>query len=530
MGTRRSVAALVLAVVAVVAAAAPSSADDSAHYRPPVDAPVRDPFREPKSAYGPGNRGLTYDLAPGTPVQAAGPGEVVFAGWVAGTQHVTVLHGDGLRTSYSFLEAISVRRGDPVRAGDVVGRAGPDFHFGVRDGDRYLDPASLFGRVEIRVRLVPHDEAAPDTDQGLLRERIALTATVREKGLLRRAVDWGLQRASQEVQRHVGALRTLVQLDPSVALASGVRSLWSQRRQECTAESATVPPTPARDHVAVLVAGYGSSSHDAAVDDVDTASLGFAPDDVLRFSYAGGRVPDPSDHVAWGNIPARPYEAEDTFTDLRAQGVALADLVEATMAARPGVPVDLVAHSQGGIVTRLALAELERRGRLDALGTVVTIGSPHRGVDLGTAAMLAGDVGRTFLEPVRRLTAGGVDADAPSVSQMSTSSSLVLGLWRDGVPDGVELRTIGASGDLVVPGDRTSVTGHPAAMVGLAGPRAHDALPGHAATTREVALALAGMAPGCRSPAEAIADAFLPELIGFAENSALVGLAAALPG
>ena len=66
----------------------------------------------------------------------------------------------------------------------------------------------------------------------------------------------------------------------------------------------------------------------------------------------------------------------------------LADLVEAVAAEAPGVPIDLLAHSQGGVVVRLALIELERRHGtewLAALGLVATLGSPHGGADLATA-------------------------------------------------------------------------------------------------------------------------------------------------
>ena len=45
------------------------------------------------------------------------------------------------------------------------------------------------------------------------------------------------------------------------------------------------------------------------------------------------------------------------------------------------VPVDVYAHSLGGLVTRVALEELADRGRLDVLGQVVTIASPHAGAD-----------------------------------------------------------------------------------------------------------------------------------------------------
>ena len=529
MGIRRGALALLsFTVVLVLAPARPAGAGDAVTYQPPVDAPVVDPFRPPKTTFGAGNRGLTYDLEPGTPVRASAPGTVVFAGWVAGTRHVTVLHGDGLRTSYSFLESVGVRRGERVGSGAVVGTAGTGFHFGVRDGEVYLDPASLFGVVEVRVHLIPHDEPAPATHDSLLRERIALTRTVEEKGLLRRAVEWGVGRAEREVERSLDALRMVASLDPLTAIARGTRTFLERRRVACTDRSVDTPSAPAEGRVAVLVAGYGSSSLDAAVDDVDTTALGH--DAALRYSYAGGRVPDRRVAADLASIPAMPYAPAHTFTDLDEHGLALADLIEATMDARPGSPVDLIAHSQGGVVVRLALVELARRGRIGDLGTAVTIGTPHRGVDLGSAASLAGPVGRWFLSPVAELSAGGVDPDATSVVQMASASSLVLELRRDGIPDGVDFRTIGAAGDVVVPGDRATVDGEPGAMVGLAGAHAHDALPGDQATTRELALAIAGQPPGCRGLVASLADAFLPEAIGFAQNAALLGAVVALPG
>jgi murein DD-endopeptidase MepM/ murein hydrolase activator NlpD len=128
-------------------------------YAPPVEAPVADPFRPPPEPWRSGNRGIEYATAPGTQVHAIGPGAVVFAGAVAGSLHVTVLHPDGLRSSYSFLAAIRVRVGQRVRGGALVGVAGERFHVGVRRGRTYLDPASLWGRPVRggRVLLVPLD-------------------------------------------------------------------------------------------------------------------------------------------------------------------------------------------------------------------------------------------------------------------------------------------------------------------------------------------------------------------------------------
>jgi murein DD-endopeptidase MepM/ murein hydrolase activator NlpD len=126
-------------------------------YRPPLVAPVIDPFRPPAEPWLPGNRGIEYETVPGSPVHAIGPGLVLFAGSVAGQLHVTVLHPDGIRSSYSFLAAISVAVGDRVVGGQQVGVTGATFHLGARRGSTYIDPASLFGTPvgEASVFLVP---------------------------------------------------------------------------------------------------------------------------------------------------------------------------------------------------------------------------------------------------------------------------------------------------------------------------------------------------------------------------------------
>lgn len=156
--------AIVLAVLLVALLAGPARAGppptptgDPA-YIPPVEAPIVDPFRPPPTPYGPGNRGIEYATVPGTPVRAAGAGEVSFAGSVAGSLYVTISHPDGIRTSYSFLADVTVRRGEAVDQGTVVGHTGSRFHVGARRGDIYIDPASLWGRRgPPRVALVPLD-------------------------------------------------------------------------------------------------------------------------------------------------------------------------------------------------------------------------------------------------------------------------------------------------------------------------------------------------------------------------------------
>jgi murein DD-endopeptidase MepM/ murein hydrolase activator NlpD len=98
----------------------------------------------PVGRYG-GHWGVDFSVAEGTDVHAAEAGTVTFAGEVAGVLSVTVDHGGGLRTSYSYLSEIDVVRGQRVTVGSVVGTSGSDHdlaavHFSVRIGDVYQDP------------------------------------------------------------------------------------------------------------------------------------------------------------------------------------------------------------------------------------------------------------------------------------------------------------------------------------------------------------------------------------------------------
>jgi murein DD-endopeptidase MepM/ murein hydrolase activator NlpD len=130
-------------------------------YAPPVDAPVIDGFRVPATPYGAGNRGWEYATPGGATVRAAADGTVTFAGQVGAAYAVTVRHADGARTSYSQLAEVLVDAGTEVQQGQAVGRSTDRLHFGVRRGDVYVDPATLFAPVRGRARLVPLRRARP---------------------------------------------------------------------------------------------------------------------------------------------------------------------------------------------------------------------------------------------------------------------------------------------------------------------------------------------------------------------------------
>ncbi len=523
---------LVLCCAAVCSAAVPAvAAAGPPPYRPPVDAPVLDPFRPPASRYGPGNRGIEYATAPGTSVHAVADGRVTFAGSVGGTRHVTVLHADGVRTTYSFLDVVEVVVGQRVHQGQRVGTTAAGLHLGARRGDAYFDPASLFAPDPPRVRLVPFDDPPGD---GADAERSAISQLIGGIGGLLDGLEGSagavggwlrddqgqLLATAAHYANRVGHLPALV--DASLTTWRAWQRARRASTRPCTPDSIAVPP-PSDRRVAVLVAGLGSDSGRSTIDQVRTQALGYAGADVVRFSYAGGRVPDPTD--AFSSVPVTVYDAPATQTDLRATATRLADLVEALVSAAPGVPIDLLAHSQGGVVLRLALIELERRhgtAWLAAVGLVATFGTPHGGADLATAihALSSTRSGTTALDVLTRATDQELDHDGASTAQLSETSAVVADLARHPVPEVVDAVSIAARGDVIVPVPRSEAAGMDEVIVPLVGRAAHSDLPGSAEATRAIGLALAGLPPGCQSFRDALTDQAVGEGISLAEDMA----------
>jgi len=131
----------------------------------PVVGPVIRGFDPPDTPFGSGHRGIDIAASVGTPVRAAEAGVVTFAGPVGGRLFLTIDHGWGLESRYSFLSALSARRGDAVSQGQMVARSGtghagdliPNLHFAVLLDDVYVDPLDYLGPVEVWrfIRLAP---------------------------------------------------------------------------------------------------------------------------------------------------------------------------------------------------------------------------------------------------------------------------------------------------------------------------------------------------------------------------------------
>jgi len=94
------------------------------------------------------HNGVDFRGSTGTPIQAAGPGTVVYAGPRGGYGNTVVIdHGGSLATLYAHQSAIYVSVGTTVAAGQVIGAVGstgfstgPHLHFEVRLGGTPVNP------------------------------------------------------------------------------------------------------------------------------------------------------------------------------------------------------------------------------------------------------------------------------------------------------------------------------------------------------------------------------------------------------
>lgn len=518
---RLLVAVLVIATLLLFAAPAAGAPKDGApgavFYSPPVDAPVSDPFRPPPTPYGPGNRGIEYATAAGTTVLASADGTVRFAGVVAGHRWVTINHDDGVRTTYGPLDAFSVSVGDRVRRGDPLGTSEGALLLTARLGAAYIDPASLFGAGPPRVHLVPEPLDPRPLPKGTRRGW-----SVPGGDALLSAIDWE--------RRHLAATPGfLVSLTPAPIVVDAVGALinWQHDQAHCTSASVWLP-APTDRRFAVLVSGLGSSSTSAAVAEVNTAALGYRAGDVVRFSYAGGRVPNDEEvAVELGAIEVADYSPRDTVGDLEIAGQRFASvLLQVAEAAPAGGRVDVIAHSQGGLVARLALAELavSHPEALTHLGVVVTLGTPHEGADLAglVRAADANPMDRVGLDAVQAVARLSISPDDVAVRQLAPGSDLLAKVAATPLPPGVTFVSIAARGDLVVASPRARLDGATNVIVPVDGLTAHDQLPGSAAATREIGLAIAGLGPSCESAADAVIDSAYGDLLSNFEHALAV--------
>jgi murein DD-endopeptidase MepM/ murein hydrolase activator NlpD len=87
----------------------------------------------------------------GSPIVAAGDGQVVGAGWSGGYgREVQIAHGGGITSIYGHMSEIVAQPGSFVRAGQLIGyvgssglSTGPHLHFEIRQGGQPVNPLAV---------------------------------------------------------------------------------------------------------------------------------------------------------------------------------------------------------------------------------------------------------------------------------------------------------------------------------------------------------------------------------------------------
>jgi murein DD-endopeptidase MepM/ murein hydrolase activator NlpD len=110
----------------------------------PVSGPVVSPFGW---RWGRMHEGVDIAAGYGTPIAAAAPGTVIYAGWMGGYGNLIIIdHGGGIATAYAHQSSFAVG-GGPVSQGQTIGYIGctghcfgPHLHFEVRINGSAVDP------------------------------------------------------------------------------------------------------------------------------------------------------------------------------------------------------------------------------------------------------------------------------------------------------------------------------------------------------------------------------------------------------
>ncbi len=98
------------------------------------------------------NDGIDVSVPQGTPIKAADDGVVAYAGnELKGYGNLVLIrHSDGYVTAYAHASEILVKRGETVKRGQVIAKAGetgnvktPELHFEIRKGATPVDPAQF---------------------------------------------------------------------------------------------------------------------------------------------------------------------------------------------------------------------------------------------------------------------------------------------------------------------------------------------------------------------------------------------------
>jgi hypothetical protein len=133
------------------------------------------PRAQPTAGASTNHQGIDYAVPVGTPVSAAAPGTVIFAGTQSGFGNTVVVDdGSGVQTLYGHLSQINVNVGQAVGAGDNLALSGatgtvsgPNLHFQVSVNGVPVDPTQYLNNVVPAVDASTATFDNPDVSPGL---------------------------------------------------------------------------------------------------------------------------------------------------------------------------------------------------------------------------------------------------------------------------------------------------------------------------------------------------------------------------
>ena len=276
---------------------------------------------------------------------------------------------------------------------------------------------------------------------------------------------------------------------------------------ECSTDAPAADGTGGSMHRVMVVAGIDSSGRAGRRGPtlgLDVGALGYRAHEgeVRWFSYApdGGAYDRADTHGPIGRAARRLYAQLQTM-----------------QREEPGREVDLVAHSQGGVVVDRFLTRVYRADdpTLPPLGNVVTLSSPHEGAPLATAGdqIRSTPVGEAALDAIGNLAPGIPPPNSSAVRSLSERAPLIRENQRRGVPDHFDYSTIGASEDLVVPATNISLRGATETVVAVNALSQHSAVLQDPDALRAIRAALEGRAPPCIGLDTALRSAIAPVVI-----------------
>ena len=167
------------------------------------------------------NEGINIAVPEGTSVRAADSGVVAYAGnELKGYGNLVLIrHENGYVTAYAHAKELFVKRGDTVKRGDVIAKAGqtgsvssPQLHFEVRKGATALDPIKFLAS-STASELIRHLQSllqgkGPESKSGLLLLWRSKRMLGRSTGVVWMITLWG-RRNSANVQKVLWALHEL---------------------------------------------------------------------------------------------------------------------------------------------------------------------------------------------------------------------------------------------------------------------------------------------------------------------------------